>query len=77
MEENVVKEDVSDLRHVFVSDEQKQSEISKEKWSSDEIESAFASHESFRITPELRSRVNEVLQKFVGSHYYHNYTSGK
>ena len=77
VEENIVKEDVSDLRHVFVSDEKKKSELSKENWSSDEIESAFASHESFRITPELRNRVNEVLRKFIGSHYYHNYTSGK
>ena len=51
--------------------------MENEKWSTDEIESAFTLHEKFRITPELVKRVNEVLQKFVGSHYYHNYTSGK
>ena len=32
---------------------------------------------SFRMTPELRDRVNNVLKEFVGSRYYHNYTSGK
>jgi len=32
---------------------------------------------SFRMTAELRERVNGVLKEFVGSRYYHNYTSGK
>ena len=31
----------------------------------------------YRIDEATRKRVNEVLSKFVGSHYYHNYTSGK
>ena len=33
--------------------------------------------EAYRITPEVRERVNKVLDMFVGSRYYHNYTSGK
>ena len=32
---------------------------------------------SFRMTTELRNRVNDVLKEFIGSRYYHNYTSGK
>jgi len=32
---------------------------------------------SFRMNGELRSRVNDVLKEFIGSRYYHNYTSGK
>ncbi len=33
--------------------------------------------EEYRIDGETRERVNEVLKKYVGSHFYHNYTSGK
>jgi len=32
---------------------------------------------SYRMTEDVRNYVNHVLQKFVGSKYYHNYTSGK
>ena len=46
-------------------------------WSEEDIEASFTDHENFRMNPELHGRVNRVLQKFVGSHYYHNYTSGK
>ena len=31
----------------------------------------------FRMTPELRQEVNRVLKEFIGTRYYHNYTSGK
>lgn len=31
----------------------------------------------FRMNQALRDKVNAVLQEFVGSKYYHNYTSGK
>ena len=33
--------------------------------------------ESYRITEEVRDKANRVLAMFVGSRYYHNYTSGK
>lgn len=32
---------------------------------------------SFKMSPELRTRINQVLKLFVGSRFYHNYTSGK
>ena len=32
---------------------------------------------SFKMTTELSNRVNDVLKEFIGSRYYHNYTSGK
>ncbi len=31
----------------------------------------------YRISPEVRTKVNEVLKSFIGAHYFHNYTSGK
>ena len=31
----------------------------------------------FRMKSEVRERVNETLKEFVGTKYYHNYTSGK
>lgn len=31
----------------------------------------------FRMSSELREKVNKVLKHFVGAHFYHNYTSGK
>ena len=31
----------------------------------------------YRISPEIRTKVNEVLKIFIGAHYFHNYTSGK
>ena len=31
----------------------------------------------FRMSEDLRKTVNETLKEFIGSHYYHNYTSGK
>eukprot|EP00088_Acartia_fossae_P047077 TRINITY_DN5099_c0_g1_i12.p1 TRINITY_DN5099_c0_g1~~TRINITY_DN5099_c0_g1_i12.p1 ORF type:complete len:439 (-),score=68.13 TRINITY_DN5099_c0_g1_i12:53-1369(-) len=33
--------------------------------------------ESWRSTPETIDNVNKVLKTFNGSHYFHNYTSGK
>lgn len=42
-----------------------------------ELEEAFKLHESFRMDEALRAKVNDILQKFVGSRYFHNYTSGK
>ena len=32
---------------------------------------------AYRMPSEVRNYVNEILLKFVGSKYYHNYTSGK
>jgi hypothetical protein len=32
---------------------------------------------NYRMSPEVREKVNQVLQHFVGPHYFHNYTSGK
>ena len=55
----------------------KYTQIQKEEWNSEDIESAFKAHENFRIDSDLIENVNEVLKKFIGSHYYHNYTSGK
>jgi hypothetical protein len=31
----------------------------------------------YRMSSEIREKVNKVLQHFVGPHYFHNYTSGK
>ena len=31
----------------------------------------------YRMSPEVRGKVNQVLHHFVGPHYFHNYTSGK
>lgn len=33
--------------------------------------------EEYRIEPQTLDLVNKVLAKFVGPHYFHNYTSGK
>ena len=33
--------------------------------------------ESFRLDPETREKMNKTLEKFIGVHYFHNYTSGK
>ena len=55
----------------------KYTQIQNEEWTSKDIESAFKAHENFRIDSDLIENVNEVLKKFIGSHYYHNYTSGK
>eukprot|EP00090_Calanus_glacialis_P017815 TRINITY_DN27658_c0_g1_i1.p1 TRINITY_DN27658_c0_g1~~TRINITY_DN27658_c0_g1_i1.p1 ORF type:complete len:361 (-),score=106.32 TRINITY_DN27658_c0_g1_i1:103-1185(-) len=33
--------------------------------------------ETWRCGPDTIGQVNSVLQHFVGSHYFHNYTSGK
>lgn len=58
-------------------DKDRKLELLSKEWCLEKIESAFLAHENFRMDPQLHSRVNEVLQMFIGSHYYHNYTSGK
>merc|ERR1719361_2367343 len=55
----------------------KYTQIQNEESTSKDIESAFKAHENFRIDSDLIKNVNEVFKKFIGSHYYHNYTSGK
>jgi tRNA U38,U39,U40 pseudouridine synthase TruA len=50
--------------------------------SSTEVDSSkpptdFLTKLDFRMSPELREKVNQVLKLNVGSHYFHNYTSGK
>ena len=72
--ENVIDEGKDDLEG---KDYDGNKMIFSEVWSPEEIESSFIAHEEFRISSELREKINFVLQKFVGSHYYHNYTSGK
>ena len=37
----------------------------------------FITKLDYRISPEVRSKVNQVLNNFIGAHYFHNYTSGK
>lgn len=32
---------------------------------------------AFRMNEQIRQRVNDTLKEFVGTKYYHNYTSGK
>lgn len=39
--------------------------------------SDFKATFDFRMNEALREKVNSVLQEFVGTKYYHNYTSGK
>jgi len=34
-------------------------------------------NESWRCEPDTIKQANEVFSKYLGSHYYHNYTSGK
>jgi len=77
MDDSNRKDDITDLKLIYSGDEKRKQELKNENWSFEDIETAFASHENYRITPELQKRVNEVLKKFTGSHYYHNYTSGK
>lgn len=77
MEDSNRKDDITDAKLIYSGDEKRKQEIKNENWSIEDMETAFASHENYRITPELRTRINEVLKKFTGSHYYHNYTSGK
>jgi tRNA pseudouridine38-40 synthase len=33
--------------------------------------------EEYRIDEDKRAAVNQVLSTYVGTHYFHNYTSGK
>ena len=77
MDDSNRKGDITDLKLIYGGDEKRKQELKNENWCFEDIETAFASHENYRITPELQKRVNEVLKKFTGSHYYHNYTSGK
>ena len=77
MDDRNRKDDITDLKLIYGGDEKRKQELKNENWCFEDIETAFASHENYRITPELQKRVNEVLKKFTGSHYYHNYTSGK
>ena len=78
MKENLADNEINDANEEFErNDQNRQKELFSEVWSSEEIESSFISHEHFRINPDLHAKINNVLQKFVGSHYYHNYTSGK
>ena len=77
MEDSSRKDDITDSNIIYNGDEKRKQELKNESWSIDDVETAFASHENYRITPELQKRINEVLKKFTGSHYYHNYTSGK
>ena len=37
----------------------------------------YKASSEFRMSESTRQRVNEVLKEFLGSKYYHNYTSGK
>ena len=32
---------------------------------------------AYRMSSEKRDEINKVLKQFIGSHFYHNYTSGK
>lgn len=41
------------------------------------IKEAYNKHEEYRITDDKISRMNNLLGKFIGSRYYHNFTSGK
>jgi len=77
MEDSSRKDDITDSNIIYNGDEKRKQELKNENWSIEDVETAFASHENYRITPELQKRINEVLKKFTGSHYYHNYTSGK
>ena len=42
----------------------------------DELE-AYQAHEKYRITQDVIGKVNQLLAKYTGAHYYHNFTSGK
>ena len=78
MKENLTDNETNDSNKDFErNDQHRYKEVVSEVWSTEEIESSFISHENFRINSDLHAKINMVLQKFVGSHYYHNYTSGK
>jgi tRNA U38,U39,U40 pseudouridine synthase TruA len=36
----------------------------------------FPYDKNFKFSEELRARINEVLAVFVGTHNFHNYSSG-
>jgi len=38
---------------------------------------AFQAHEKYRVTPDVIDKTNALLAKYIGPHYYHNFTSGK
>ena len=41
-----------------------------------EIE-AFKEHETYRASSQVLEETNRLLAMYVGSHFYHNFTSGK
>ena len=60
-----------------VSEKSTQSSDSSTEADSSEPPTDFLTKLDFRMSPELREKVNQVLKLYVGSHYFHNYTSGK
>jgi tRNA pseudouridine38-40 synthase len=60
-----------------ISETSTKSSDSSTEADSSEIPTDFLTKLDFRMSPELREKVNQVLKLYVGSHYFHNYTSGK
>ena len=38
---------------------------------------AFKEHETYRASSQVLEETNRLLAMYVGSHFYHNFTSGK
>ena len=62
MEDSSRKDDITDSNIIYNGDEKRKQELKNENWSIEDIETAFESHENYRITPELQKRINEVLK---------------
>ena len=42
-----------------------------------ELEEAFRKHEEYRVTEDKLEQMNKLMGRYIGSRYYHNFTSGK
>ena len=42
-----------------------------------ELNESFKKHEEYRVTDEKVKEMNDLMAKYIGSRFYHNFTSGK
>ena len=38
---------------------------------------AYEAHEKYKVTQDVVDKANDLLAKYIGPHFYHNFTSGK
>ena len=51
--------------------------VSENNETQEESQENFKTTLAFRMNEKTRQRVNDTLKEFIGTKYYHNYTSGK